>query len=269
MSISRRSALSGAAALAAMSGGAGSSFAGMLHAKRNGRARNLSGTQAVLDLLIHRDEHGHAPHREILYIPSPDAAWYAVDTMDAVKYRMTNHYYRLRGYRLKRVSAFNTAEGVRYSAIWQQAAGPEWVTRHNMTRESFETHNADYARDGMRVVHLDARQRYAAVWERGDVSTQQVVTGLSLGDFEAKLAELTAQDYRPARISTTTAVGQPQFAAVFEKNDGRAWQSRHELSATDFRKVNTALGAEGYRLFDASGHMQNGKARLAGIWEQA
>lgn len=269
MSISRRLALSGAVAFAAVSGNAHSGIAAAVRAAapRNGRARGLSGAQRFLELLIHRDEAGRQPHTAELSILSSDAAWYAVDTLDAVKYKMTNHYYRTRGYRLKRVSAFNTAEGVRYAAIWQQSAGPEWATRHNMTREAFEAHNAEYARGGMRVVHLDARARYAAIWERGDVSTQQVFTGLSLSDFESKLADLTAQDYRPTRISTTTAVGTPQFAVIFEKSGGIAWQSRHELTVADFRKVGAQLAAQGYRLIDASGRMQNGKAHFSGVWE--
>lgn len=271
MSISRRLALSGAAAFAAVSGGAHSGLAAALRgvAPRNGRARSQGGAQRFLELLIHRDEAGHQPYKAELAIPSSDAAWYAVDTLDAVKYRTANHYYRTHGYRLKRVSAFNTAQGVRYSAIWQQSAGPEWATRHNMTREAFEAHNADYARDGMRIVHIDARARYAAIWERGDVSSQQVFSGLSLSDFEQKLADLTAQDYRPVRISTTTSVGTPLFAVIFEKTGGVAWQSRHELSATDFHKAGAELATQGYRLTDASGRIQAGKARFSGVWELA
>ncbi|HWA92302.1 MAG TPA: hypothetical protein VG889_19845 [Rhizomicrobium sp.] len=261
MSISRRLMLGSAASLAAVAR-VPSGFA----APRPARA--LSSAQRFLELLIHHDEAGREPHRAMLYIPASDSEWFAIDTLDAEKYRRTNHLYRRQGYRLRRVSSFHTREGVRYAACWQLASGPEWHTRHAMTREAFEGHRADYARRGFRMSHLDARAHYAAIWERGDASTQQIVSGLSLRDYEAKLAELTAADYRPIRVSTTTAVGQPQFAAIFEKTDGRAWTERHEMSVGDFKKAGKQLAAQGYRLADASGHMQDGKPKFAGVWER-
>lgn len=271
MTISRRLALSCAAALAATGRNTlASTVKSALASPRRGRARSISGgAQRFLELLIHHDEAGRQPYVAELSIASPDTAWYAIDTLDNLKYKMTNHVYKLRGYRLRRVKAFHTSRGVRFSACWQLASGPEWHTRHGMTQPAFDAACADYARRGFRTAYLDVRVHYTAIWERGDPSTQQVVSGLSLADFESRLADLGAQDYRPIRISTTTAVGAPQFSAIFEKAAGVAWLSRHEMSLSDFRKANAQAIAQGYRMTDASGHMQDGKARFAGIWEMA
>jgi hypothetical protein len=269
MTISRRLMLGSAAGMAALSRVPEGLAAVAKAAPRSRHARDLTAAQCFLELLIHHDEAGREPHKALLYIPASDCEWYVIDTLDDGKYRLTNHYYRTHGYRLKRVSAFHTREGIRFAACWQLASGPEWHTRHAMSREGFEKQRAEYERGGFRTSYLDARAHYAAIWERGDASTQQVVTGLSLADYEAKLAELSAQDYRPTRLSTTTAIGVPQFAAIFEKNDGTVWSEHHELNIVDFKKANAQLSAQGYRLTDASGHMVGGKAKFSGIWQHA
>ena len=76
------------------------------------------------------DEKGEAKaDGDLSYANYRRAAWYAVDTLDDTAYRMFTRQGKKRGYRLRRVSAFNTHEGVRYAAAWEQLAGPDWHSR--------------------------------------------------------------------------------------------------------------------------------------------
>ncbi len=159
---------------------------------------------------------------------------------------------------------------MRYAACWQLASGPEWHTRHGMSREQIDAAILDYQSRGFRMTYIDARQRYSAIWERGDASSQQIFSALSQSEFEQKLAELSGQGYKPLRISTVTFNKAPRFAAIFEKNaGGTVWQSRHLMRLYDFRKAEAQLGAQGYRLTDAAGQMLGNKPLFSGIWEQA
>ncbi|MBV9991285.1 MAG: hypothetical protein JOZ72_08315 [Alphaproteobacteria bacterium] len=225
--------------------------------------------QRFLVQLIHHDEAGHQPHKAILSIASPDTAWFAKDTMDETTYRMTNHSYRMRGWRLKRVSVFKTGRGPCFSAIWQLASGPEWHTRHGMSQADFDAANKDYAARGMRLVHLDARSHYAAIWERGDASTQQVFSSLSTADYDRTSAELAGQGYRPMRLSLRAEGAAPRLAAIFEKASGVEWQARHSMNGSDLHRAEIQANANGLRMIDAAGHMVGGKPVFTGVWQKA
>lgn len=269
MSISRRLALGGAAALAATGGNIQRTLAASMRKAAPLRRRGAhEPAQLFLELLIHHNEDKHQPHNAILAIPSGDTAWYAIDTLDDAGYRMTNHKYKTRGWRLKRVSTFKTKYGTRYSACWQLASGPEWRTRHGMGLRAFEKARDEYAARGFRMTHVDARDHYAAIWERGDASSQQIFAGLSAAEYESKYAELAGQGFRPARISIAAGGGQARYAAIFEKSNGVEWQERHAMTVADFRKATAEMTQQGFVMTDASGHIVAGKATFSAIWEK-
>ncbi len=273
MNISRRLALGGASAFAMAGGTEQLSLASIVKraatASLSGGYRNLQTTQRFLELLIHRDESKNAPYTAVISIAAPDAGWYDVYSLEESRFRVMNHDFKKHGYRLRRVSAFNTRDGVCYAALWQLAPGPEWESMHAVKPADFEKAIADFKQRGYRMTHIDARVNYAAIWERGDNALQQVFVGLTLLEFEQQLATLTAQGLRPLRISATAAGSAPSFAVIFDKATSAVWQSKHQLAAADFVKADNAAKAQGYRLSDASGYMLGGKPNFSGIWEKS
>ena len=59
-----------------------------------------------------------------------------------------------------------------------------------------------------------------------------------------------------------------RFAALFEKEDGTAWQARHGLTAGQYQATFNDLVSQGYRLTNVSGYAVEGQSRYAAIWEQ-
>jgi Bacterial tandem repeat domain 1 len=273
MTISRRKALGLASAFAAVAGTTQMSFAGVAARAASalgGRARrDKEPAQLLQQLLIHRDESHHTPHVGVIAVASPDAAWYAVDTLDETAFRMFNRQGKKRGYRLRRFSAFNTKEGVRFAAHWEQLAGSDWHSHHNLSRTDFDALNASRAQKGFCLIHLDARLRYAGLWESGDVSSQKVFSQLSISDYQQQAAALASQGLRPTRLSLGVLNHSLFVAAIFDKDDGAPWQANAQMSFPEFHKANTTLKAQGFRLRDASGHMLAGKPVFSGIWDQA
>jgi Bacterial tandem repeat domain 1 len=273
MTISRRQALGWASAFAATAGTTELSFAGAAAraAKalggRNGRS--VEPAQLFQQLLIHRDEAHHTPHVGVIAIASPDAAWYAVDTLDNTQFRMFTSRGKKRGYRLRRISAFKTHEGVRYAAAWEQLAGPDWHANHDMSRQDFDALNTKRLGHGFRITHLDARLQYAGIWEIGDGSTQQVFSGLSIDAYQQQAATLAGQGLRPTRLSLGVDGSTTFVAAIFDKDPGAPWQANALMTSAEFHKTNMTLKAQGYRLRDASGHMLSRKPMFSGVWDQA
>jgi hypothetical protein len=274
MDMSRRLALGCASAFAAMGGTTQTSLASVLKiaakASLSGSARNSQTAQRFIELLIHQDEAKGARYTATFWLTAPDTAWFDICSLEESQYRVTNHNYKKHGYRLRRVSAFATKEGIRYAALWELAAGPAWESTHAMPLAKFETAQKDFKQSGYRMTHIDARENYAAIWEKGDNTTQQVFTALTLLEYEQQYATLTAQGLRPYRISATTQGGAPIFAAIFDKASASvAWQAQHQMTAAELATTNKTAMASGYRLVDASGHMLGGKPSFSGIWEKA
>jgi hypothetical protein len=236
----------------------------------SGNLRNLQTAQRFIELLIHHDEAGQAPYTTVIWVAAPDTAWDERSSLEEAQYRVMNHNYKKHGYRLRRLSAFNTKDGVRYAALWESASGPAWESTHAMPFAKFETTRNDFKQRGYRMTHIDARANYAAIWEKGDNTTQQVFTALTLLEYEQQYNILTTQGLRPTRISATTQAGAPTFAAIFDKASTTVpWQAQHQMTAAEFTKTSNAATAKGYRLVDASGHMLGGKPSFSGIWEKA
>ena len=272
MDMSRRLALGCASAFAATTGMTQAGFASALKiaAKPAGRTGNAQTTQLFIELLLHQDEAHHTRYTAVISLTAPDTAWYDYGSLEESQYRVLNHNFKKHGNRLRRVSAFNTNDGVRYAALWELASGPAWESTHNMPLAKFETARADFKQNGYRMTHIDARANYSAIWEKGDNSAQQVFVGLTLLEYEQQYASLTAQGLRPTRISATTLAGAPTFAVIFDKASAAvAWLAQHQMSPTDFTKARSTATAKGYRLVDASGHMLGGKPSFSGIWEKA
>jgi len=265
MSITRRRTLGFASAFALL----GATDGGLAAAMRQKtlRFRNLQNAQSFMLLLIHHDEGHNTPHSAPIWIPSSDTAWYAVDTMSTGLYASNNKSYKKRGYRLERVSAFKTKEGVRYAGIWELASGPEWHSRHGMIQAEFEQAKSQFSKN-WRMTHVNAHHGFAAIWEKGDGSAQQVLVSLSASDFQTQMAQLTSQGYRPLRITTNSDGHAPRFTAIFEKNDGTQWQAQAAMNESQFARMSTTMSQRGFKLTDASGVMLGKKPSFSGIWEK-
>jgi hypothetical protein len=275
MTISRRLALGYASAFAVASGASDASARTLRTVLDTRDAAAAPQTaQRISHLLLHRDEAGGTPRFATLSIRATDTAWMAIHTLDDTAYRQAADTYGRRGYRLRRVNAFQTKNGMRYAAVWQLGAGPASQARHNMTLAQFEETSTRLASRGHRLAHIDGSAtksgaRYAAIWERGAGAPQQSFAALNAADYERKLAALTAQGFRPVQISGYASGGQVLYAAIFEKSAGPAWEMHRVMTASAFQTKSNAMAAQGHLLMDASGAMLNGQAIFSGVWEKA
>jgi Bacterial tandem repeat domain 1 len=273
MSMSRRLALGCVSAFAVTGGTVELGVASVLKSTSTApllsNVSNTQTSQRFLELLIHQDESGrHMPYVATIAIVAPDTQWLDHFSLEDYKYRILDHNSKKHGYRLRRVSSFKTRDGIRYSALWELATGPDWDSAHATKSDEFEKVRNDYKQRGFRMTYIDARVNYAGIWERGDPTTQQVFHDLTLVEYEQQFATLTAQGFRPVRISTSAQGSVPLFSAIFEKASNAVWQANHQMTATQFAKLNAEAKSKGYQLMDASGIMVSGHPSFSGIWQK-
>ncbi len=278
MNFSRRLALGYASMFAVIGGGTEFSFASVAKKARVALLSVAHAGPAMAQLfrtpLIHRDETGGMPHAATLSLRSTDSAWVAIASLDDSAFADAATKYKMRGYRLRRVNAFQTRAGMRYAAIWQLSPGFDQRERHAMSRAQFEQASVRSAAQGYRLSHVDGSAthdgaRFAAIWERGTGAAQHSFAALTADGYKSKLAELGAQGFRPRQISGYADGGQSRFAAIFEKASTIAWDADHAMTAAAFEKKTAVMSARGYSLFDASGHVAGGQPVFSGVWEKA
>lgn len=264
MTLSRRSALVCASAFAvgAADNAVASTARGLLNASV---AAEPQTTQSFQYVLLHQDEAQGTPRYAYLAIPAEDSAWVALHDLDERAYRAASAKYASRGYRLRRVNAFQTRTGARYAAIWQLASGPSQLVRHGMTQAEFEAGNArDHA-----LAHLDATvtpqgPRFAAIWEKHSAQ-QDAFAALTSAELTQTLAAMNTKGYRPRQI---VGFG-TRFAAVFEKGFAGGRETAHGLNADAFQAKSVTMRLAGYRMADATGYVVHGRPAFAAIWEKA
>src|SRR5690349_1796524 len=112
MQISRRATLAYASALTAVSATSARATVGP-------QAESIGRSQLVQHLVVHPDEAGGRIVCAYLSLPAPDTAWRTSTTLDETALHEANGTWHRRGYGVRRISAFQTRDGVRYAAIWQ------------------------------------------------------------------------------------------------------------------------------------------------------
>jgi hypothetical protein len=111
-------------------------------------------------------------------------------------------------------------------------------------------------------------QRYAAIWQKDGGPSFFAHHGLTPEQYQQTFDELTAQGYRPTRVSGNEVNGADSYAAIFEKREGPAFQARHGLTSDQYQQTFDELTAQGFRPRDVSGYELNGEPRFAAIFEQ-
>jgi hypothetical protein len=137
-----------------------------------------------------------------------------------------------------------------------------------MTQAEFDSARSDFTRQGYRMTHVDARVGYAAIWERGDTSTQQILTSLTAAEYRTQMAALAAQGYRPVRIAGAAVNGVSRYTAILQSGLAGGWQADPEMTLSQLRRTEAAMTTNGFHMIDASGHMLNGKPAFSGVWQK-
>src|SRR6266481_5431740 len=204
MLVSRRSALAYASAFTACATNPITATADPAEPAAFGR-RGSGLSQRIQHLVIHRDEAGGTAHFANLSLPAPDTAWAAFAWLNEREYRDALEIYRLRGYGVVRVNAFQTRHGIRYAAIWQFGRTAPSQIRHDMTAAEFRDAADALKGQGFALAHIDgcataAGARFAAIWEKGASPPQTVFIDLTAAEFKRQRALLASQSLRPRQI---------------------------------------------------------------------
>ncbi|MCP4609238.1 MAG: DUF1349 domain-containing protein [Planctomycetes bacterium] len=191
-----------------------------------------------------------------------------------------NQGYRLvdiGGYSIGDIEGYSIAGQVEYAAfaaIWEKKPGPEWIAHHIMSPYEYQKEFDNLVDEqGYRLVDISGYSVagnvfYAAIWEKKSGPTWEARHGLTASEYQQAFDTYDEQGFRLKRISGYAKKGKARYAAIWEKEEGPAWEARHGLTASEYQQAFDTYVEQGYRLVNVSCYNVGGKARYAGIWEK-
>ncbi|MGN2639140.1 CAP domain-containing protein [Nocardia takedensis] len=146
------------------------------------------------------------------------------------------------------------------------------VTRQNLTGAQHQAEFDALAAQGYRLVDIQATSgddpRYSSTWERNDGRAWQARHGFDSRGYQAEFDALVAQGYRLTLVRGYEVGGSSRFVGIWERNDGRAWQARHDIDVASFQTTAAELSGQGYRLVHEHRYTVAGQVRVAAIWNK-
>ncbi|MFD0000486.1 CAP domain-containing protein [Nocardia sp. NPDC127526] len=146
------------------------------------------------------------------------------------------------------------------------------VYRNNLTGAEHQAEFDSLLGQGYRLVDITATDgpdpRYTSTWTLNDGRAWAARHGVDSKTYQAEFDSLLAQGYRLTQVRGYEVDGASRFVGIWEKNDGRAWEARHDITEDAFFATSNQMTANGYRLVHAHYYQIGNEQRVAAIWNK-
>jgi CubicO group peptidase (beta-lactamase class C family) len=176
------------------------------------------------------------------------------------------------GLRLRCISAYAEAGGIRYATLWDAAPSPAWEAHHGIAVASYQAHFDGMVRRGFRLVHLNAcgignDAIFATIWEQAPGPAWEAHHGLDAAAWQASFDALTRRGFRLRLVTDYVQGGQPRYAGIWEAGAGAPWQARHGIDAATYQLDFDDFRLGGYRPTCVAGCGTGQGARFVALFE--
>ena len=148
---------------------------------------------------------------------------------------------------------------------------------HGVTGAQHQAKVNSLSAQGFRMISLSvygdpSDARYAAVWVQRSGSAWVAVHGVDSAGYQSFFNNWTAKGYAPVLVSTTGAISNAIFAAVFEQGIHGAWLARHgmtsgpEANVGTFQNLNKAAAGQKLILRTVTIYGVPNDRRYAAVW---
>lgn len=199
--------------------------------------------------------------------------WYEHRNLTSAEYLAKWTEYRNLGYRPLDIAAYRSGGTTLYAGIWvQNKEGIRWSSHRNLTSSQYGTLFTERVNAGFRLVDMEAYQtdsglRYSAIWYQnteGKIWIQY--RNMSRASYQQKVDDLGAQGYIVVDFESYQNGSSTQYAAIWEKKPGYAYQVRTDRTETGFANLWRDYRDQGYRLVDFERYQTENGDRYGGVW---
>ena len=178
-------------------------------------------------------------------------AWAARHGLSAADYQKTFDDLAKQGYRLRQVSGYTVGGKERFAAFWEQAGGPAWTARHNLTSAGYQKAFDDLIKQGYRLrwvstYAVGGQDHYAAIWDKSSGGAWQARHHMEEAAFRAHAATLAAQGYELVCASAAGVGGKDYYAALWEKTPVES-VAHHGMTSGTYQLKFEEFAADGFQ----------------------
>jgi CubicO group peptidase (beta-lactamase class C family) len=201
--------------------------------------------------------------------------WQARHGLTSDEYQATFNDLTGKGYRLNYVSGYALNNVPHFAAIFEKKSSPEWVARHGMTSQQYQSYFDSYVQQGFRLVLVNGYtvngvDYYASIWDKSPSNAWVARHGLTSSDYQTAFNNYVSQGYRLKHVSGYTVGNDARYAAIWEKtNDGIEWVARHGMTSSDYQTAFDTYHSQGFRLVLVNGYQVGNTDYYVAIWDKS
>ena len=205
--------------------------------------------------------------------PFADGAWIARHGLTSAQYQQTFNDLVGQGFRLVDVSGYGSSQAL-YAALWVKESSPPWEAHHGMTSAQYQTTFNTLVAQGYRLIEVNGYgiggfPFFAAIWDKSPSPAWVARHNMTAAEYQQEFNLLVGQGYRLRHISGYANGSNTNFAAIWDKSSGPAWEAHHGVTAAQYQQTFNTLVGQGYRLIQVSGYSVGGVVNYAAIWDKS
>ena len=160
------------------------------------------------------------------------------------------------------------------AALWVKESSPPWEAHHGMTSAQYQTTFNTLVAQGYRLVEVNGYgiggfPFFAAIWEKSSGPAWVAKHNMTAAEYQQEFNLFVGQGYRLRHVSGYANGSNTNFAAIWDKSSGPAWEAHHGMTAAQYQQTFNTLVGQGYRLIQVSGYPAGGIANYAAIWDKS
>ena len=165
-------------------------------------------------------------------------------------------------------AAREEAEASTTVARAERAAAAAELAATNAANAAREAQSIPSGRPREPSVMGQTEARFAAILSEEAGPAWESRHNLTSSQYQDAVTTYARQGYRPVAVSGYAVGGEARFAAIWSKEAGPAWESRHNLTSSQYQDALATYARQGYRPVAVSGYAVGGEARFAAIWSK-
>ncbi len=207
-------------------------------------------------------------------VTSSAQTWIAKQNMSMSDFQSLFNDLTPKGYKPVAVN-FIAVNGVQqFNPVWHLQPGTVWESRSNLTAAQYQGYFDKLTPQGyvpvdVSVYNVNGKLVFSAIWEKRPTAVWIARHNLSATQYQDLYTKLIPDGYMPMHVSAYTGEnGELQFAAVWEKRPGVAWEARHNLTAAEFQSYFDRLTPQGYVPKELFAYYDRGVLKYGCIWQK-
>jgi CubicO group peptidase (beta-lactamase class C family)/fibronectin type 3 domain-containing protein len=148
-----------------------------------------------------------------------------------------------------------------------------WRSTRNRTSSDFAEFFADAEADGFMIVdievdEIDGVERVSGVFQKNlDGRGWDELRDMNSTEFQNKMADMRALDYRLVDQEVYTLSGSTYYAGIWIQNtESFEWESYVDVTDAEFSALFDTYSDLGYRIIDVDAYHIGGNLRYSGVW---